>query len=324
MKMNINKYLIIGCSLLTGLTFTSCNEDDYDFADTSGQKAKITASTTTYTGTEGDTIMLEFSVDKAINQVMDFQFAVQENSTGDMSDLIVGDGVIPGDFGNPNTSFVYNVAPFSETFSVPVVLTRDLSVGEGAETILLNVSPTGRRTGITKDGGIDIEIVINDEINNEFVVILDWNQEYLGTDGVTYSFCDFDLDLEIYDTSAAENIVADSYASCPESISILSGDLPDGDYKIKASYYTSAGTVMPASAESIPVVVTFAKRGVFNEVVDLTGIWTDFEAGLDPNADGVIDNPEYYETVANLNITGTTYTVTNPTNGEVIFQGRTQ
>lgn len=321
MKMNINKYLIIGCSLLTGLTFTSCNEDDYDFADTSGEKAMITASTTSYSGSEGETIMLEFAVDKAINQVMDLQFVVQESSTGDMDDLVVGDGVIPGDFGNPNTSFVYNVAPFSETFTVPVELTRDLSIGEGSETIFLNVSTTGRRTGITKDGGIDIEITINDEINDEFVVILDWDQEYVGTDGDTHSFCDFDLDLEIYDN--AGNVVADSYASCPESISVLAGDLADGDYEIKASYYTSDGTVMPESAESIPAVVTLAKRGEFNEIVDLTGIWTDFESGLDPNADGVIDNPDFYETVANLNISGTTYTVTT-TNGDVIFQGRAQ
>ena len=57
-------------------------------------------------------------------------------------------------------------------------------------------------------------------------------------------------------------------------------------------------------------------------MVDLSGIWTAFDEGLDPNADGVIDNPQYYETVANLEISGSTYTVTNPETGEVIFQGR--
>lgn len=321
MKINNKSFLYITGSLLAiATTLTSCNNDEADLPDTSGQKALITATQTSYTVAEGDTIMMEFQVDKAINTVMDFEFVLNENSTVNFDDITVGDGAQLGDFGNPNTSYLYTVPEFSESFMVPVIANRDLTVGEGDEVISLNMSATGRRTGLTKDGGIDIQITVTDEITDEFVVTLDWSATYLDEDGAEHDFCDFDLDLEIYDSAGAT--VADSYSSCPEMISLNPGDLADGQYEIVASFYTGDGASMPVNFESIPASVTLAKRGVSNNVVDLSGIWTEFDEGLDPNADGVIDNPQYYETVANLEISGTTYTVTNPETGEVIFQGR--
>ncbi|MDT0295531.1 hypothetical protein ACFQ3R_02245 [Mesonia ostreae] len=321
--MKINKYLIIGFSLFTGLIFTSCNDDEYDFPDSSEKPLVSLSSENTVNLAEGDTAYFSFNVEYAINKPIMFSVVTEEGSADPFIDFTIGDGALPADNGNSANSFLVTVPANVTSFEVPVYGNQDLSVSEGAENVELSFTITGTRTAIVKNETINLTVNFEDEITDEFIAILDWDANYMDEDGETNSFCDFDLDLEIY-PAAGGDPVATSYSACPESISINDGDLPDGDYEIKASYYTSSGTALPVDFESIPAVVTLAKRGMFNEIVDLTGIWTDFEAGLDPNADGVIDNPEYYETVANLNISGTTYTVTNPTNGDVIFQGRAQ
>ncbi len=315
--INIKNKIAIGSLMLAGILATSC-EDDYDFADTSNQKAKVTAGQTNYSGSEGDTIYMEFQVENPATNPMDFKFEVKEGTTVSSEDFSVGDGHLVPDYGDP-ANFMYTADGFVESFKVPVYLYRNLSENEGTQTIELNMSATGSRLALTKDGGIDLTIVVEDEVTDEFVIRLAWDAEYTDEDGDTHSFCDFDLDLELL--NANNNVIATSYSSCPEEINIFPGDLPDGTYQIQTSFYYNGGSALPVDYESIPASLTIAKRGVFANTIDLSGVWTDFEGGLDPDGDGTIDDISAYLIPATFEISGNTYTVMNA-NGDVIGQGR--
>uniref|UniRef100_UPI0026F132BF hypothetical protein n=1 Tax=Mesonia mobilis TaxID=369791 RepID=UPI0026F132BF len=122
---------------------------------------------------------------------------------------------------------------------------------------------------------------------------------------------------EIYDSSLA-NTVATSYSDCPEQINILEGDLPDGTYYLVPSYWSPAGAVAPTDYESIPAEITIAKRGVFVETIDFSGVWTNFQQGANEG------NPNGYVPFASLEISnnGTTYNVSDFNTGETIVEGR--
>lgn len=316
--INIKNKIAVGGLMLAGILATSCNDDNYDFADTTDQKATVTTNQTTYSGMEGDTIYMEFQLNHGVNRPADFKFQVQDASTASVDKFSVGDGPLVADYGNPE-DFMYTADAFVESFTVPVYLNRNLSANEGSKDIKLKMLPTGSRLALTKEGGIDITINIEDEVSNELVMNLAWGEDYVGTDGEMHSFCDYDLDLELVNPS--NNVVATSYTDCPEEINIFEGNLPDGVYGIQTSYYSYNESVAPTEYESIPAKLTIAKRGVFVETIDLSGIWTDFAGGADPDADGNIDNPEAYIVPASVEIAGTTYTVTNA-NGNVIAQGK--
>lgn len=318
--INFKNKLAIGSLMLAGVLAISCNDDDYDFADTSGEKGKVTATQTTYSGTEGDTIYMEFQVENPAKNPMDFKFEVLEGSTASVDKFSVGDGNLVADYGDPQ-NFMYTADAFVQSFSVPVILKQNLSVNEGSKDIKLNMSATGSRLALTKEGGIDLTINIEDEVTDELVIRLAWDAEYTDENGDTHSFCDFDLDLEITDPMNGDSNVATSYSDCPEEINIFEGYLPDGTYDIQTSFYYNNGAPLPVDYESIPASLTIAKRGTFVETIDLSGVWTDFAGGLDPDGDGTIDNPSAYNVPASVEIAGTTYTVTNA-NGNVIAQGK--
>lgn len=316
----ISKFNILMGGLLA-LSLLSCAEDQsYDFP--SSDKPIVTPTDgTTFSVTEGETLNIPFKTSRAISEPMTFKFIVQaEGTAASMSlDYSIGDGVISSSNGNPATTFEAVVPAYAETFEIPFMAFSDLEL-EGVETVVVKMEATDIRTALTQDGGIIFTINIAQLVSNNFIFHMDWGADYVGTDGETYNLCGYDLDLEIYDSTGA-NIVATSYSSCPEEIVIAPGDLPDGDYLLMPSYYSPSGAVLPdatvtTNPTSIPAVITIAKPGVFNETIDLTGVWTDFAAGAAEN------NPDAYQLVGILNIAGTTYTVTDPTTGAVIVQGR--
>ncbi|HET8886494.1 MAG TPA: hypothetical protein VFM70_09120 [Salinimicrobium sp.] len=312
--MKINIRTNISFAAIAGLLLmTSCaNSEEYDFAGS--DKPVVTAPTTTFTVAEGETLMIPIEVSETINKPLDFKLVVVDGTATKDVDYSGGDPM-PGDWGDPNSAYGVRVPAYAESFEIPFTAIADLVPQEGTETVTLRLETAGIRNAVTPEGGITFTINIAEVMSEDFVIRLDWDAEYTDADGEHHSFCDYDLDIEIYD-AATGGIVATSYTSCPEEIRITPGDLPNGDYLLVPSYWSPAGAAMPVDYEGIPAVVTMAKPGVFAETVDLSSVWTDLAAGA---AEG---NPDAYQPVALLNINGTTYTLTDLSTGEVIVQGK--
>jgi hypothetical protein len=292
-------------------SFVSCVNDDTNVTP-SNEKPILNVTQTEFTVKRGETIEIPITISRAINDVIPVEIRTIEGDALPNIDFEAGDGNLPGDFGNPETSFISDIPATLTSFGIPLTALSPI-VGGGNRTVELQLNSTGIKTGIFEGGAQSIFVTI--EPSDNLVVNLAWDAEYLGEDGETYSFCDWDLDLEVYDS--ADAIVANSYSDCPEQLTIESGGLPDGDYTIVPSYWAPASPA-PVNFESIPALMTISKPGSFVQEFDLSGIWTDFEDGASTG------NPNGYQfEIANLNIQGTTYTITDPVTGEVIVEGRT-
>lgn len=317
MNLNIKNKFLIGAFASLGLITSSCvNNDDYDFADTSDLKANVVIAQTEFTAAEGETINIPITIEPALNKPVHLKILASGDAEMDV-DYATGDEHIPGDWGDPQSGYKVTIPAYTESYNLEFTALRDLAVSEEGEQAVLNISAAGIRTGLIEGESTDVTVTLADEISNEFIWRLDWGQSYTGTDGETHSFCDFDLDLEIYDSSLA-NTVATSYSDCPEQINILEGDLPDGTYYLVPSYWSPAGAVAPTDYESIPAEITIAKRGVFVETIDFSGVWTNFQQGANEG------NPNGYVPFASLEISnnGTTYNVSDFNTGETIVEGR--
>ena len=302
MEFNITNKIAVLSFAVVALLAISCESDDaYEFALAEKPVVTATATERQYTIEEGDTLFLEFTVDQPINRAMQFQMLVNGSAEMD-SDYWVGDEHLPGDNGDPTSGYRITVPAYTETFEVPFIAYSDLVPQEGSETVNLTLSAVGVRTALTEDeNGIEFDITIQEVESENYFISLDWTGSYLDEEEEEHDWCDFDLDLEIYD--AAGEIVGASYSSCPEELTITPGDLPDGTYTIVATYWSPLEAALPVDFDAIPATVILAQPGVTYQEVDLTQVWTDFTAGADE------DNPNAFVGVATLEISGSNYTL---------------
>ena len=154
------------------------------------------------------------------------------------------------------------------------------------------------------------QISVNFIAGNKLDILLDWSGTYTGFDGNEHDWCDYDLDLELYDASF--NLLNASYTNCPEGITISPGDYQDGDYWIVPEFW-DVGTA-PENTIQIPVHLFFGKAGVGATTVDLSSFW-------DTDTGGYIQgNPYWYAFKYILTISGSTYTITDIDTNTVLFQ----
>lgn len=300
----------------------SCTTDDFHDFPSVEKPLVTTTGATEFTVTEGETINIPFTTSQAISDPMTFKFTIVDTSAATASmntDYTIAEGPITSSEGNPATMFYAEIPAYAETFEIPFTALEDLDL-EGSETVQLRMEAVGVRTALTQDGGILFTFTINQVVSDELVVNLAWPGTYIGTDGETHPFPDYDLDILLYDSSGTTLVNFEgATADHPEQMVISPTELPDGDYLLVLDYYAApAVPVDPAveAQESIPAMLKLVKPGVFNETVDLAGLWTDFASG---SSQGNSNATVIY---ANLNIQGSTYTVTDADTGAVIAQGR--
>lgn len=315
MKKILNKATLLIALTLTSLVYFSCNDDDVEF----GKKDKPTLSAVSksYSVVEGQPFELEFTLDKAINDPIEYKLVIAPNGTAqDQVDYYIQDGCLSN---NPDcvaieenggvVGYVFEVPAYTTNYTLTIETIEDY-LPEGTENFTVYVLSRRNLKGLVAEG-TEIDLTINNITSTNLRTTLDWSGTYLGVDGEQHDFCDLDLDLEFYDTGG--NIVADSYFSCPEMIETSS--LPNGDFDIYASFWSLAGAT-PAPNQDIPFKVTVEKQGVFSRELSYTGILnTDMVSGEDGNGDA-------YIFVGTINRSGNTYTLTDD-NGVQLEQGKT-
>jgi hypothetical protein len=254
----------------------SCVNDDDTYGNNEG---KSTASTTVTSLelTEGETSqVIPFTISKPIAQASQFKILLTGgNLTAD--DISAGDQTIDADTGVTGTGFEITVPAYATSFDIPVQAILDIQP-EGVETTTLNISAGGTRTILTKNGGYNVNLTVNNTATEELGIILEWDGEYsyeflngdiidgaAQTEITTESYCDhIDFDLLISPGIGGSNYVAGT-ADCPE-ISLQSGILADGTYTIFADLY-SIDTEEDAddiiSTFDMPYKLTIGKTGTF-------------------------------------------------------------
>lgn len=312
MKINFRSYIKIAAIAVVSLLASCETTEETDFA--LNDKPTVTAAQTSYTVAEGETVNIPITIDEPTNKPLTFKLLIAEGATAENGlDYEAGDGPQSTDWGFADAGFSITVPAYAESFEIPITAFTDLVPQEGSETVQLVLTAAGVRNALTPtEDGIVFDITIEEVESEDFVMQLIWGETYVDASGADHSFCDFDLDLELY--NEANEIVAASYSSCPEEITILAGDLPDGTYFIVASYW-SPGAATPVDFDAIPATVVLAQPGVSNQSVDMTTEWTDFAAGA---AEG---NPNAYVTVATLEISDGTYTISDIYTPDVSEEG---
>ncbi|RZJ34350.1 MAG: hypothetical protein EOO51_10115 [Flavobacterium sp.] len=296
-------------------------------------KPNVTVSQTEFSVTEGDTIEITLTADKAISQTMQFKLELLAGSTGSFRDYTVLENDVVTDETNPDIGtgtigHVINMPAYTTSYTFKIVPELDIHP-EGTEVFNFRLYGDSNSTGIVEPSSENITVNVANGTSDDFVVEMQWNGNhttwfgniepttYTGVDDQEHEYCDFDFDMEIYDAGFTPQFV--DYNNCP-AVTGIPADAPDGEYIIVPSFWdnaSSAGAV-PASGEIVyPVIVTMGKPGVFEHTTDLTGTFT-YTAGGANNG-----NADAYVPIATVTKTGTTYVLRDYNNPDVILgQGR--
>lgn len=304
--MKINNYILKGCLVLSALALFNCGDElqkadqDVEGLTGEGQKPNVTASIATTSVNEAGSPQVAINVylDKPVDFNIPFE-AVRIGGTASDADFSAAVGTIPA---------------YQTEGTIMLTISDDI-YPEDTETLELEITPSGIPYIYEAKGRPTVSLDITNNATDNFTFQLSWDTEYVDSDGDAHSACDFDLDLEIY-TAAFGGPLATSYGDCPESITLSPGDLADGNYWLIPSFWTVASGVPPATDFQIPAMMTVGKPGVWIETVDLTEQWDTATGG---NQEG---NPDAYLVKYVLNISGTTYTVTDADTGSVVGTGR--
>lgn len=296
MKIKFKNNIVAGGFVLAALFLTSCvnNEDNFEDYPTS-PKPLVTATTTEFTVVEGQTVNIPLDLEYAIDKPIQLQIIVTGGSATIFEDYEIGDSGISADNGNPNTGFIVLFAPYTQSLSIPFDAILDM-LPEGSETVNINIAATGVRTALTKDGGINMSITIENFASDDFFVNLNWDD------------CDDDFDLEFYDS--AFNLIGTSYSDCPEGLVWENGDLADGTYYLDVSLYT----LVSEGNGPMNVTLDLGKVGTFVETVDLSSYYT---YGM---VDGENGNNDAYVTFT-FTVVNHVFTISDP-DGNTVAQGR--
>jgi len=313
MKKALNKIALLSLLSLSSLAYFSC-DDDTEF----GKKDKPTLSIVnkTYSVVEGQPFELQFTLDKAINDPIEYKLVIKPDGTAeDQMDYYIQDGCLSN---NPDcVAIEENGGPVGYVFTVPAYTTNyTLTIEtiadylpEGTESFKVYVLSRRNLKGLVAED-TEMELSINNLTSSELLTRFDWTGTYMGIDGEEHDFCDLDLDLEMYDGGG--NIVEFSYSSCPEEI--ITSSLPNGNFDIYASFWSLAGAT-PAPNQDIPFTVTVAKQGVWTRDITFSGILnTSMVTAENGNSDA-------YVYVGTVNRSGNIYTLTD-SNGVQLEQGR--
>ncbi|SEP96621.1 hypothetical protein [Flavobacterium urocaniciphilum] len=314
MKKAFNKFAVLSLLTLSSLAYFSCNDDDTEF----GKKDKPTLSVVnkSYSVVEGQPFELQFTLDKAINDPIEYKLVIKPDGTAeDQMDYYIQNGCLSNDpscvaieeNGGP-VGYVFTVPAYTTNYTLTIETIADY-LPEGTENFKVYVLSRRNLKGLVAED-TEMDLSITNYVSTEILARFDWTGTYMGTDGEEHDFCDLDLDLEFYDGGG--NVVEYSYSSCPEEI--ITSSLPDGDFDVYASFWSLAGA-SPEPNQDIPFTVTVAKQGVWTRDLTFSGV---LNTSMVSGEDG---NPDAYIYVGTINRSGNIYTFTD-SNGVQLEQGR--
>lgn len=302
----------IASFLLIGVLIASCQDDDSTNISSS-VKPVLTAEVTSVTVSEGEDAVLNFTLDKAINKPIQYRLVMLDESTAiDQDDYVIPgcrsndpDCVAIEENGGP-VGYIFEIPAYATEYSVNIQTILDAEA-EGAENLRLKV--ISNRTLLGTVGDLVFDINIQNVASDDLSIRLNWDGTF-ESGGESVDFCDVDMDLELYDSSF--DLIDFSYNDCPEALTLITPDTPDGTYYLDVSLWTTSGYT---ETINVPARINFFKAGsTFNETTDISTYFPMADGGLDDgNGDALIT----FEIVK----TGNTYTITDP-DGSTVFQGR--
>jgi hypothetical protein len=328
--MKYNKYI---AGFLLSVAFISCDRySDDDFAGIRNVKPVVTATTTSFSTAEGQTITVNLTTDSPNKNKMDFKLVLvggkgsfrDYTSSGDESTPDDGYGVICNKITFP---------AFASTASFTLTYDKDL-LPEGTENFVYELSNDGNGIGLVADNSKTITVSVLDFTSTDFTLIADWNgttTNAFGTQtpgsfkdnaGGPHDFSGLDFDMYIFPedpftpgqpdfggTPVGGN--ASATGAAPE-VNTIPAATPDGTYYVVTDYYS--GITQPSSVV-IPLTLIGGKAGVFTKTIDLKSLYkTDSPVSAPSGGNFIV--------VASVVKVGTTYTFKNA-NGATLGSGRT-
>jgi hypothetical protein len=249
-----NIFKSIGVLALTGIIFTSCNEDDHtgqstmDYSPVTVTLSSLSSTTIDETAIDSDdastyTVTIDASIPEA--QFIEYKIdLVQTGGTADSNDLSLGTITIPA-------------GSNSGSATVEIMKTGDI---EGDETFSV--------TGVSRANAIVAPYeftgtITNDYINDVLEMELNWDGTVeFETDFSSgeYDFCGMDFDLLVFDpvTFGDLGIYDAATGACPENIDFDSST-PDGDYLIVIDLYDNPYSTLGLSTD-VPVTLHYSQE----------------------------------------------------------------
>lgn len=251
---NIFKY--ISLALISGVLFTSCDDDkigtEASNLDFTPSAVSIFTAQSSYTlsesniGEDNYIINIEGTIvsPQPIDVVFDF---VKESGTANNDDFLV------------TKKLLIRAGETSGTTSIEILKTGDI---EGDETLEIVALSKGNFTS-----NFTLPITITDDFINDN---LDFSTTWSGTKTlevasgeITFDFCNMDFDIALYDETASARIgYIGATASCTENGSI--SGLADGKYTIVAELFANP---LKAQADNmaeadvlVPLTITYAQE----------------------------------------------------------------
>ena len=302
------KYSLLAFSALL-LSLASCQDDDQSYALTGNlpvgslaiDKTTIDEIDDPATSDYENVAICTFTMDKPYKTNMKFKVEfLADESTGSLEDFEVN--LPPSGIDNGTPGFLLTV-PANQTSQVFTVTATFDEAADPGQTLKFKIYPIADLNGTVDANSEFFTITVGNNTSDNLEITFDWEaeREYVGINGSTNLFADFDFDLEVYTSVGA--IEATSYTSAPEKIEILNNDTADGLYYIVPSFYDASTAVTPMLPISFNTSLKVVKRGVFTKVIELPSMWNSTVGGYEQG------NPDYLYLAAYFVKVGNTYTL---------------
>ncbi|BCY28429.1 hypothetical protein [Flavobacterium okayamense] len=269
----------------------SCNDDE-DATTQRTVKPVITAGIVDFTLTEGETVTINLTTDKAYQEDMDMKLELV-GGTGSFRDYVSsGDETIIDDgYGVIGHKITFPAYTTSMSFDISALI--DL-YAEGTEVFEFRLYSMGNSNGVVSPASEMITLTVNDFVSDNVGIQLEWGQttadafgtlhdgEYLGVDDEMHPFTDWDFDFWIENSSGA---VVDGFAAAtgnhPE-MSMLSASAPDDDYYVYVDLW-SAGED-PVERFDHDLKINIGKYGTWFTTVNIPtssdDVFSDYVIGI--------------------------------------------
>ena len=266
-KIKLYKIRPYFVSLLLGIVVVSCQEDE---SLPRGTKPTVSLKAAEVTTVEGEDAVFTLELSKPITSPVQFRIEVlggtaKEGEDFDMSGFDVP-SVYEGEFG-----YMSQIPAYASSAEIAIPTLRDI-LPEGTKQVKLKLTSILQAQGVFPEPTI-VTVNIQNYVGNELITRLEWAGDYLP--GNADPCEELDFDLELY--NANDDLIDDSYTSCPEEITIP-GDAPNGKYYMVPSLWTHNGNDY---AINPPVKVVFIRPGVFTKEVNLSSKFLLEDGGID-------------------------------------------
>lgn len=285
-------------------SFSACQEDEG--LPRNNDKPLVTLENDIITVNEGENATFKLIASKAINDPIQFKIEVVEGSAIDGEDFDMSNFGIPsvyeGEFG-----YIGSIPAYSQSAEFDIITIID-ELPEDTEYVKFKITSVLQAKGFFNEETY-LTVYINNTATDDLTMRFSWSGTFQ-SGGESVDFCDIDLDLELYQGDGSQPILT-SYNDCPEQI-VLESSMPDGEYYLIASLWTTEGYNEPIN---IPAIMNFFKAGTtFNNSFDVSEYFPMAAGGYQQ---GNPDPTTYYVIIK----TGTTFTIIDQTE-TVVAEGR--